>query len=373
MLLAGAGLLLRSLSNLAREDLGFDRTGVLLVKIDPAAGRFRDRPTSELGDALVERLGALPGVTSAAFAANTVFPGGGWGLSAWVNGYRYQPGEKQFVLFNEVSPGFFATVGIPLRAGREFSSRDDRGAPPVAIANAAFARKYFGTADPIGCRLGTNHEESTRYEIVGVVGDAKLDSPHDRPRPAVFFASRQQDRSGPVVVHLRTAAGAAVAGSIRHEIRQLDPDLEILGMETLDNAVGATLQREQMLATLVSLFALVAVFLTAVGLYGTMAYATARRATEIGIRVALGATRGRVVATMLREAAIVVATGVAIGLPLAALGVRSLRKLLFSLEALDPASFAGAALLLSLVALLAAFIPARAAAYGTPMSALRHE
>ncbi len=330
-LLAGAGLLLRSLGKLVHEDLGFDRAGLMMVRVDPAASRFHERPTGELGQLLVERVGALPGVRSAAFAANTVFPGRGWVISAWVDGHQYQPNEKHWALFNEAGPGFFATVGIPLRGGREFTARDDRGAPPVAVVNAAFAHKYFGETNPIGRRLGENRDESTRYQIVGVVGDSKLESPHDRPEPAVFLASRQQPRSGSVVLHLRTAGTAAVANAIRREIRLVDPALEIVGMQTVEHAVAETLQQEHMLATLVFVFSAIAVFLTAVGLYGTMAYATTRRATEIGIRVALGATRGRVVATMLHEAAVVVGAGMAIGLPLAAIGVRSLRSFLFGL------------------------------------------
>lgn len=172
-----------------------------------------------------------------------------------------------------------------------------------------------------------------------------------------------------MVVHLRTAGATGVVSAIR----RLDADLELQHAETLEHAVEATLRRERMLGTSISLFAGIALFLSAVGLYGTMAYAAARRTSEIGVRVALGATRLWAVLTMMHEAAVVIAAGVAVGLPLASLGVRSLWTLLYGLEPLDPISFGGGVLLLSAVALVAALLPAHAAASVPPMSTLRHE
>jgi hypothetical protein len=294
-------------------------------------------------------------------------------MSPWVDGYQYRPNEKHWALFNEVGPGFFSTVGIPLMAGREFSDRDSVGTPPVAIVNAAFARKYFGDAGAIGRRLGETRDKSTRCEIVGVVAGSKVESPHDRASPMLFLAASQQPQPGRIVLHVRAAGTTPLEAEIRRQIHGLHPDLEIVRMQTADQAVAGTLQRERMLTILVLLFAGVAVFLTAVGLYGMMVYATTRRATEIGIRVALGATSGRVIVAMVGEAAAIVGAGLAVGLPLAAVGGRSLRAFLFGLEPLDLPTFAAAAVLLTTVALLAAFLPARAAACGQPLSALRHE
>lgn len=375
VLLAGAGLLLRSLDKLAGVEPGFDLRDVLAVRIDPSTSRFSSTPTARWSDPLAERLGALPGVLSTAVAANTVFTGReSWVLDAWIDGHEYGPGERHRVGVNRVGPGFFSTVGIPLQAGREFQAQDDATAPRVAIVNQALARRYFGDTNPIGRRLGTKREDSRQYEVVGVAADAKIGSLRESPWPAVYFAARQQESPGPAVLHLRMAAPlSAPAQAIRSEVARLDPDLEIRRIETLEEAVGRTLRKERMMATLLSLFAGATLFLTAVGLCGTVSYAAARRTGEIGIRTALGATRAGVVAWMLREAAAVVLAGAGIGLLLAAFALPSLRGLAFQIDCLDPASLGGAVLAATAMGLGAALLPAWRAAGMEPMAALRHE
>jgi predicted permease len=373
VLLAGAGLLLRSLVRLSHADTGFDRRNLLLVRVDAAASRFRDRPAIEWGGLVRERVAALPGVRSAALAAKDVFAGG-WVMDVWVEGYAYRRGERQMVDFSEVGPGFFATAGVPLVGGREFLPGDGPGAPNVAIVNRAFVRKYLGDeAEAIGRRFRDGRQW---HEIVGVVADAKLGSLHDPPPPAVYCALGQQMQrlSYPLALHVRAdAPAAALAPAIRRAIADVDPDLEIRRLETLDESIATTLRRERMFTALLSLFAAVTLLLTAVGLYGTMAYAAARRTAEIGIRRALGAGEARVVAWMLKETAAVIVIGAAVGLPGAALALRTVRTLLFQVAPLDPVSFGLALAAVLAVGLGAAAVPALSAARLPPTTALRYE
>jgi predicted permease len=375
VLLTGAGLLVRSLGKLTQVDTGFDRRNLLLVRVDPSASRLDGRPAAEWGSQLSERVRALPGVRSVALAANTVFTGReSWIRTAWVDGYSYAPGERQTVGYNEVGPGFFATAGILLLAGREFVPSDRPGMPEVAIVNHAFARKYFGDRDPVGHRFGTRGDAITRYEIVGVTVDTKIESLHEAPWPAIYLPLLQQERHGPLVLHVRGSASVtALAPAVRRAVAGVDPDLEIRRVNTLDVAVGETLRGERMLATLLALFAAVTLLLTAVGLYGSMAYAATRRTAEIGIRMALGASEGRICAWMLREASFVLAAGALVGVTVAALALGSLRSLLFQVGTWDPISFGAALLSVVVVGLAAAVLPARRAARRPPMIALRHE
>jgi predicted permease len=374
-LLIGASLLLRSLAALAGVETGFDQKNVLIVQVDPSGSGFAEAPSARWSEPLAERIATLPGVRSAATAGNTVFTGHeSWIVTAWVDGHEYRPGERQVVGFNEVGPAFFRTAGIPLLAGREFRSADGPNAPAVAIVNRTFARKYFGDANPLGRRFGTAPEARRLYEIVGVVADVKVQSLRESPWPAVYLAALQQERPGPAALHLRVAAPpAALASAIRREAARLDPGLEVRSIETLEQAVSRTLRRERMLTTLLMLFAGVTLLLTAVGLYGTMSYAVARRTGELGIRMALGATRARVVVWMLREAAAIVLAGATIGLVVAAWAVPSLRTLVFQVPYLDPLSFGAALVAVVVVGLTAALVPAWRAAASEPLAALRHE
>lgn len=372
VLLAGAGLLLRSLGKLAQVDTGLGGKDVLLVHVDAGASHFRSRPAAEWGAQVRERVGSLPGIRSAALGAKDVF-GGGWNTTVWVDGYTYAQGERQIVSFNEVGPSFFATVGIPLVAGRDFHPDDRVGTPAVAVVNRAFARKYFGYASAVGHRL---RDSRTWYEIVGVVGDAKVTSLRETPQPVVYRSIEQQadSRTYPLVLHVRTPLSAAAVGpAIQHAVAEIDPELEVRRIEVLDDVVRATLQRERMLATVLSIFAGVTLLLTGVGSYGTMAYAAARRTAEIGVRMALGATERQILGWMLRDAGLVVATGTVIGLVVAALALRALRSVIFQVGPLDALSVSCAVLAVVVVGIGAALLPARSAARLAPMTALRHD
>jgi hypothetical protein len=307
-----------------------------------------------------------------ALGAKDVF-GGGWNMTVWVDGYTYAPGERQMVAFNEVGPGFFSTLGMPLVAGREFQPGDRVGTPPVAVVNREFARRYFGDGSAIGRRL---RDGLTSYEIVGVVGDSKVTSLRETPQPVVYRSIEQQANAPtyPLVLHVRTPLSAAVAAvPVRRAVAEIDPELEVRRLESLRDVVSETLRPQRMLATVLSIFGAVTLLLTAVGLYGTMAYAVARRTAEIGVRMALGARERQIVGRLLTEAGLVVAAGSVAGVAAAALALRSLRAVVYQVGPLDLPSVGGAVLGIAVVGLGAALLPALAAARMPPMAALRHE
>jgi predicted permease len=373
VLLATAGLFLRSLSKLYEVDMGFDRRDLLLARVAPAGGEGMVTPG--LGERLVTHLHAEPGVEAVAVAARPVFADREpWILTTWVDGYEYAPEEEQYTSFNAVGPGFFQAVGIPLLAGRDFTPRDGPGAPRVAIVSRSFARRYFGEQSEVGRRFGTTGDESRRdIQIVGVVADSKARSLRNRPSPAIFLPLRQQDDFRSLTLHVRTAGPATDREAITRAVSRAGPGLELTRLTSLEEVVGGTLRRDSMFAGLTTVFGAMALFLTGVGLYGSLAYAASRRTHEIGIRRALGASRGSIARLVLKEAAAVVGLGVAIGVPLALAGERALRSLLFGLTPVDSVAFLGAMALMATVGTLAAFVPARSAAALHPMDALHHE
>jgi predicted permease len=373
VLLTMAGLFLRSLTMLYDTDMGFDRRNLLLGRVAPAGGEGEVAPVR--GEQLVAHLRAQPGVEAAALAARPVFSGREpWILTAWVDGYEYRPGEDQRVAFNAIGPGFFRTAGIPLLAGRDFTTRDGPAAPRVAIVNRSFAGRYFGEGSGLGRRLGTAGAESSReIEVVGVVADSKPRNVRERSSPALFLPIHQQGSFRSLALHVRTTGFATGRDAIARAVREAGPGLELASVTSLGEMLSDSLQRDSMFAGLTTVFGAMALLLTGVGIHGSMAYAASRRTHEIGIRRALGAGRGSIAWLMLKEAALVVGLGVAIGLPLAAVGERALRSLLFGLRPFDPVALLSAAVLLAGGGALAALPPARWAALQHPMRALRHE
>jgi predicted permease len=262
---------------------------------------------------------------------------------------------------------------VPLLAGREIGERDDRSAPEVVIVNEALAHKYWPYGNPVGRRLGWP-EARTKFEIVGVVRNTKYGNLRQPVPPMVYFSLLQQEKLGEVTLHVRTlGAPALLAARIRRQIQALDSGLPVYRIETLADGVDRTLRRERMFATLSGFFGLLALALTCVGLYGVIACAVARRTNEIGLRIALGATRTAVVWMVLRETLMLVAGGAIIGVPAALASTRLLRGLLFGLTPFSPATLAAATLLLAALGAFAGYLPARRAALLDPTSALRHE
>jgi predicted permease len=390
LLLACAGLFVRTLSNLRAENLGFDGSRVLLIWV--VTGQT-GRPAGSMADlwhTVQERLSALPGVVSASAINGGVLTGS----VPRVAGQAYEhlhiegqppsrpsaaPGARAFI-----APRFFETIGIPLVAGREFSERDGVSAPRVAIINESMARFHFGTRSPVGARVRFSANESEATEIVGVVKDFVQGTPRAvgvqafstyfpyRDREALNVGAQTRLRVMMAVV--RTAGDPLeVVPRIRREFLAIDGNLPVLRINTVDQQLDEVLAQDRLLSTLSSFFGLLGALLACLGLYGVMAYIVARRTTEIGVRIALGATRGGVLGSILRESMSLVAIGLAIGVFLAVAATSVVSTRLFGVGVADPLTLTGAALLLFAVSTLAAFVPAHRASRIDAMQALRSE
>jgi predicted permease len=369
VLLVGAGLFGQSLRNLGAVDLGLARENLMLIKVSPSGKTPEVRRQFWTG--LTERVSRLPGVRSMALAGDAVFGNGGWNQSVWIE-RPGQPAQEAGVSDNHVSAGFFATAGIPILAGREFGGQDGENAPQVALVNQSFARRFFRDEDPIGKRFGRGAEASGLYAVVGVVGDAKYGNVREQMRPMVFHPLMQEEPMDSLVLHVRAASTpTALAPSIRREILALDSDVLITEARTLPEEIRSQLRQDRMFAALANFFALLALALGAIGIYGIVAYRVAHRTAEIGVRMALGAQRSDVLWLIMRETVVLLVAGAAIGVPAALAAARLIKNLLFGLTPSDPLTIACATAVLCAAGALAGFLPARRAASLEPTLALR--
>jgi len=366
VLLAGAGLLLRSLRNLRALDPGFDRSHVLLVEVETHQVLLRGAERLSLYRDVRRRMGEIPGVRSASLSYVGPFGGGSRGTTITIAGDA-TPHPAGLEL---ASPAYFSTVGMRLLAGREFGDGDALGAPGIAVINEALARAVFGNANPIGRRMRAADRE---VEIVGVVRDARQNSLRRDPRAMVFLPLWQQDTDFGSAEIRAAADPATLAAAARAALQAASPAIEIGEAKTLHEQVERTLLTERLLARLTTVFGAVALVLACVGLYGVLAYGVERRTREIGIRMALGASPAGVRAWVLREGLLLAGVGVLAGIPLTLWAARALESFLYALKPADPVTAGGAALVLVLVAAVASWLPARRAARVAPMKALRHE
>ncbi len=372
VLLVASGLLLRTFLNLKAVNPGFDEK-VLEANLD--TGLLPENGV-ELGNRLAARIGQIPGVQSVSFSRFGPI-GSGTGRSCCFSpeGYTPAPNEDKNVRTQTVSPGYFRTLGIALLRGRDFSDTDRKG-PSVAIVNETLARHYFGAANPLGRRFGWSPDGSKDWEIVGVVRDAKYDNLRQETPRLLYKAA--QGNQGLDNVEIRTVAdggrsAAAIMGDCRAAIREVDSRIRITSFEPLAEAVGRSLTPERMVSWLAAGFGILALLLTSVGLYGILAYMVARRTSEFGIRMALGAGRFTIVGAVLGEGLILIGIGLVLGLAAAVSLSHLLGSLLFGVQPHDGLTFALAAGVLVLVAVFASFGPARRATAIDPMTALRCE
>jgi len=377
LLLIGAGLFARSLSNLHSLDPGFRIRNLVQFSVSPRAIGYSANRSLEFFRKLEEGLRRIPGVHSAASANMAVLTGNEWDMWVTIDSFDRKSGEPPDPHFNAVSSEYFETLGIPVLQGRAFTPKDDANAPKVAVVNARFARRYFGNGIAVGHKFGVGSSPSTPtdIEIVGVVGDTRYESLRDEIPLEVYLSNRQQ--SGGMfgqVVYVRTERDADNAfRAIRAVVREIEPNIPIVNMMTLERQLEESLITERMIAALSTVFGLLATVLATLGLYGVMAYTVARRSREIGIRIALGARSGNVVWLVMREVLLLVAGGVGIGLPTALALSKLVRAQLYGVEPDDPLSIAAATLLLAAVAVLAGYVPARRASGYDPVRVLRYE
>jgi predicted permease len=382
MLLAvGAGLFLSSLRRILAVDSGLDATNVLLARADATSAGHRGPRLAEFFTELLDRVNSLPGVRSAAVSwAPPVSRGMANDGDVSIEGRAHRPGEDEVAWSNFVSPRYFETVGQSLLAGRHFTERDRQSAPRVAIINQTMARHFFGDESPIGRRIapwgGRNPNVQHDYEIIGVVRDATYSSLKDEPKRVLYvpYAQGPEFLQGEnMILEVRnTGAPASVARQVREAVAQLDKNV-LVEVETLQSHVDGSLTRERLLAMLSGFFGGVSLLLVAIGLYGVMAYSVTRRTGEIGIRLALGARPASVLSMIMREGAVLALVGVALGVVAALVSSRLIVTLLFGITPRDTAAFAGAVILMVLVALLATILPARRASRVDPIVALRYE
>jgi predicted permease len=375
LLLVAAGLFVRTLIKLQSIPSGFDQENVLLLQVDTSAtGLKDDNPKLPLLlKEVEEKVKAIPGVQAASFAFIT-FNQGFWTGPAFTREPGAPEGRNRVIRNNVVGPDFFAVMGLPIVAGRGFGPQDTSKSQTVAVISESMAQRFFPNGSVLGKRFGIDGPDSTeKIEVIGVVRDAKYGSLTEEIRPMAFYSHAQQPGAlGNLVIRYSGTAGSVVP-QIRQAIRQVDRNLPIDDVVTLSDHIGRSLVQQKLVARLASFFGLLALLLACIGLYGVMSYGVARRTNEIGIRMALGARGGSVLWLVLREALLLVAIGLVIGVLTSLAVTKTAASLLYELKPNDPLTIGTATLLLAAVAALAGYLPARRASRVDPMVALRDE
>jgi predicted permease len=376
-LLVAAGLFIKSLMNVSRVDLGLDPENIVMFTVSPELNGYEGSRSADFFIQLEEELAAIPGVTSVSADQVGLLGGSSWGNSVSVEGFDWEPGVDSGSRYNQVGAGYFSTLGMPLLAGREFTSSDGDGATPVVIVNEAFTRKFgLNGAEAVGKWMSDDGSQADELDtqIIGVVQDAKYSDVKDEVPPVFFNAYRQDRGIGSMTFYVRTALDTdAIIPRITPLVGGMDPDLPVDDIKTLQQQIQENVFLDRFISTMSAAFALLATILAAVGLYGVLAYTVAQRTREIGLRMALGAGRDNVRGMVLKQVGRMVLIGGGIGI-VAAIGVgRAAQSLLYGLGGLDVPVVAIVTVLLAFVAFGAGYIPAMRASRVDPMQALRYE
>jgi predicted permease len=373
-LLISAGLFLKSLINVSKVDLGVKVDDVVTFGISPDRSGYDSTRSQVLFDRVEEELRAVPGVTGVASSLVPLLAGSNWGTDVNVQGFASGPDIDNNSRYNEVSAGYFTTMGIPLLAGRDFTPADLKGSPKVAIVNEAFAKKFNMGTDVVGKFMSGNGNDSLTTQIIGFAKDAKY-SEVKRDVPALFFTPWHQDGNvGSISFYVRTALPPEqLVQAIGPLMKKIDPGIPIEELRTMPQQIKENVFLDRMISILSACFALLATLLAGVGLYGVLAYTVAQRTREIGVRMALGADAMKVRVMVLRQVLGMMVIGAVVGV-LGALGAgRAAQSLLFGLQGHDPLVFAVSLVVLAAVALTAGYLPARRASRVEPIKALHYE
>jgi predicted permease len=375
LLVVGAGLFLRTLFALRSVDVGFRTDHLILFSINPPANRYDKGKDVQLHMRLEEDFAAIPGVEAVTTAAVPYIGDNMSNEIFLLAGEKFDRNKQQAEYVNTVGNTFFATLGIPILAGRAFNAQDTATSPKVAIINQSLARKRFPNMNPIGQEFNTGDgPEAFKGRIVGICADNRYANLRDDPPPQFFLLVQQQSEIGGLNYELRSRLGpASLAPALRAVVKKADPDLPIVNIQTQQDQIDSTMQTERLFASLTTGFGLLALGLACVGIYGIMAYSVANRRNEIGIRLALGAQPGQVRSMILRESTWLASAGIVAGVCMALLLTRLVKSMLYGIQPNDLPTVAGGVSILLVVALAASWIPARRAARVQPMEALRHE
>jgi predicted permease len=384
VLLSAAGLLTAALQNLENQNFGFEDARRLVVSINPRLAAYRSAQLPSLYARIHDAMASLPGVSSVALCLYSPQSGGSWNSGVSVDGHPAPgPNDDSFAGWNRVTAGFFDVVGTPIVNGRGISQQDTASSRHVAVINQAFARKFFKNEDPIGKHFGRGPAASRELEIVGVAKDARyLTYNLDQPvGPFYFLPVAQADYSkvnmGSLflrdIVILTSPGASLLVGAVRQAMASVDPGMPLISIRTLREQVASQFIQQRLLARLTSFFGILSLVLASIGLYGVTAYNAGRRVNEIGVRIALGATRGHVIRLVLRGAFTLILLGLCIGLPLTLVVGRFLGNQLYGISPYNLVVTGSAVAALALSALVASFVPALRASSVSPLDALRAE
>ncbi len=390
VLIAGAILMSRSLGNLEHQKFGVVTANRYVMHFDPAGAGYTIDRLPALYREIEQRFSAQPGVATVGMALYSPLEGNNWGECVIQQGHPApQPGDKCGSTWDRVNNGFLDSIGVPVLRGRNFTDQDTPTSQQVAIVNQTFVNRFFPSQDPIGKHFGIDYPQySGDWQIVGVFADFKMNNPREQVRPVYLRPLLQRDMNfkepsmisgetqssfiGTIILNFSHPPQDAAA-LMRHTVGGIDPNLTVTDIRTFDTQVEGNFIQERLIAQLTSLFGILALIIASVGLYGVMSYSVARRTSEIGIRMALGATRSSVVQMVMRGALWQVLIGLALGVPAALYAGHLMKSLLYGVGNYDPLSLAGSVFLLAMCATVAGFIPARRAASIEPMQALRIE
>ncbi|HWA96750.1 MAG TPA: ABC transporter permease [Terracidiphilus sp.] len=390
VLLTGAILMTKSLAHLQNQDFGIATTQRYVLHLDPAGAGYTIERLPALYRQIEDRFSSLPGVQSVSMALYSPLEGDNWGECVIPEGHPAPgPNVRCGSTWDRVSTHFLQSIGVPIVNGRDFKESDTATSPQVALVNEAFVKAYYPNKNPVGERFGIDMPQySGSFQIVGVFRDFKINNPRDAIRPVYLrplsqqFTGYKEDMmiSGEnqsmfidsIIVSFK-GPQADANDLMRRTLTSINPNLTVTDLRTLNSQVEGNFNGERLIARLTGLFGVVALILASIGLYGVMSYFVARRTSEIGIRMALGATRSSVVAMIMQSAALQIVIGLAIGIPCALIAGKLMASQLYGVGSYDPAAFMGATAILALCAMLAGFIPARRAASTDPMKALRTE
>jgi predicted permease len=369
VLLVGAGLLLQSLQKIRNSSPGFSTHGVLSTAVDLASAGYGLQSAQTFRDELLERVKALPGVESAAFARATPLGYGSYSESpVAVDGYQPPPEEQPAIEYNEVGEDYFVTMGIPLLSGREFTHADDEKGALVAVVNETMAKRYWSGKDPIGERVQV---KGRWLRVVGVAKDSKYQSVRETPKP-FFYVPWRQNASVGSGMYIRTPLSAeTMATAVSHEVRALDARLALYEMITMQEQVDRSTSAQLVAVTLVGLLGGLALLLAAIGLYGVMSYAVSQSSRELGLRMALGAGASNVLRLVMSRGLGLMLGGVLLGGAVALALTRLMGNMLYKVSPRDPLAFGAAFAVMTIAALAACYLPAWRAARTDPARALR--